>query len=72
MARPASPPLHTLAPSPMILQCPPIYVPDAGGEEIDLENHTGTFYAVVTEDWKGVAISECVPFPFFASLLLTI
>ncbi|KAJ7032247.1 hypothetical protein C8F04DRAFT_1185299 [Mycena alexandri] len=44
------------SPSPIL--CPPLYAPALGAEDVDLETHTGTFYAVIADDWKGVAISK--------------
>jgi rubredoxin len=41
-----------------VLLCIPIYKPDRGHE--DKDTHTGGFFAVVHDDWKGVVTSECV------------
>jgi hypothetical protein len=43
-----------------VLLCIPIYSPDAGHE--DRDTHTGGFFAVVHENFKGVVTSECVRF----------
>jgi hypothetical protein len=42
------------------LLCIPIYSPDAGHE--DREAHTGGFFAVIHDNWKGVVTSQCVFF----------
>ncbi|KAJ7866363.1 hypothetical protein B0H14DRAFT_3442346 [Mycena olivaceomarginata] len=46
------------APAPVtgILLCEPIYFPDAGHEDQDA--HTGGFYAVVDDKWRGVVSSR--------------
>ncbi|KAJ7028884.1 hypothetical protein C8F04DRAFT_1265450 [Mycena alexandri] len=46
------------SPSPIL--SPPLYAPALGAEDVDLETHTGTFYAVIADDWKGVAISKSI------------
>ncbi|KAJ7826467.1 hypothetical protein B0H14DRAFT_2595789 [Mycena olivaceomarginata] len=38
------------------LLCTPIYSPDAGHE--DREAHTGSFFAVIHDNWKGVVTSQ--------------
>ncbi|KAJ7019158.1 hypothetical protein C8F04DRAFT_1198035 [Mycena alexandri] len=51
-----SPILCAFAPGPKTLLCAPVYVADAGREDItNLHNHTGKLYAIITGDWKGVA-----------------
>ncbi|KAJ7713652.1 hypothetical protein B0H14DRAFT_2644738 [Mycena olivaceomarginata] len=44
------------APAPAVLLCVPIYLPDAGHEDQDA--HTGGFYAVVDDKWRGVVSSR--------------
>jgi hypothetical protein len=39
-----------------VLLCTPIYKPDLGHE--DKDTHTGGFFAVIHNDWKGVVTSE--------------
>ncbi|KAJ7019751.1 hypothetical protein C8F04DRAFT_1275896 [Mycena alexandri] len=50
------PPLYTAAPR----QSTPNYVAADGGEDINLEEYTGTFYAVITDNWQGFAISKSI------------
>ncbi|KAJ7016146.1 hypothetical protein C8F04DRAFT_1203151 [Mycena alexandri] len=50
------PPLYTAAPR----ESTPNYVAADGGEDINLEEYTGTFYAVITDDWQGFAISKSI------------
>jgi hypothetical protein len=42
------------------LLCIPIYSADAGHE--DREAHTGGFFAVIHDNWKGAVTSQCVFF----------
>ncbi|KAJ7733358.1 hypothetical protein B0H16DRAFT_1696210 [Mycena metata] len=48
------PPVYTAAPR----QFTPNYAAAAGGEDLNLEEYTGTFYAVITDDWQGFCISK--------------
>ncbi|KAJ7737037.1 hypothetical protein B0H16DRAFT_1466316 [Mycena metata] len=49
-----SPPSYTAAPWPST----PSYHAAHGFEDINLEEYTGTFYAVITDNWQGFAISK--------------
>ncbi|KAJ7752161.1 hypothetical protein B0H16DRAFT_1460130 [Mycena metata] len=49
-----SPPSYGAAPWPST----PRYMPAAGFENMNLEGYAGTFYAVLTDDWQGFAISK--------------
>ncbi|KAJ7759929.1 hypothetical protein B0H16DRAFT_1456645 [Mycena metata] len=49
-----SPPSYTAAPWPST----PNYHAAGGFEDVNLEEYTGTFYAVITDDWQGFAISK--------------
>jgi rubredoxin len=41
-----------------VLLCTPVYAPDPGHE--DQDTHTGGYFAVVHDEWKGVVTSQCV------------
>ncbi|KAJ7748093.1 hypothetical protein B0H16DRAFT_1849727 [Mycena metata] len=48
------PPVYAAAPR----QSTPNYAAATGGEDLNLEEYTGTFYAVITDDWQGFCISK--------------